>query len=197
MSPILSARGGMSAGAYGWGVASGGAVASFESIATANGDGSSGTITFSSIPSTFRHLQIRMLTRNNRAASFGSTYIACNSTTGTSYNYHALEADGANSAAFGGADSANIYLGDLPGSSGLTNTMGVGIITILDYANTTKNKTFFAYTGFDFNGSGKVGLFSGTFRSTSAISSLEITHSTTAGWTTTSTFALYGIKESA
>ena len=82
MSPILSARGGMSAGAYGWGAASG-AGTSFESIATATGTGSSGTITFSSIPSTFKHLQIRGISRNS-ANSIGAL-MQYNSDTGSNY----------------------------------------------------------------------------------------------------------------
>ena len=38
---------------------------SFESIATVSGTGSSGTITFSSIPATYKHLQIRYIGKTN------------------------------------------------------------------------------------------------------------------------------------
>jgi len=56
---------------------------SYESIASASGTGSSGTITFSSIPSTYTHLQIRGIGRN----SYPSTQVNVrfNSDTGSNY----------------------------------------------------------------------------------------------------------------
>jgi len=58
----------------------------YESIATAIGTGSSGTITFGSIPSTYKHLQIRSI---QRVAS-GNAYIKVqfNNDTNSNYTYH-------------------------------------------------------------------------------------------------------------
>jgi hypothetical protein len=63
----------------------------------------------------------------------------------------------------------------------------------LDYTNTNKNKVYRTLGGFDANGSGEQGLFSGLWMSTSAITSIDlITNS--GSWTSSSSFALYGIK---
>ena len=68
---------------------------------------------------------------------------------------------------------------------------GTFIVDILDYANTNKYKTMRALDGFDANGSGYAVLWSGNWRSTSAVSTITITGGTFAQY---SSFALYGIK---
>jgi hypothetical protein len=64
---------------------------------------------------------------------------------------------------------------------------------ILDYANTNKFKTTRTLTGSDLNGSGVVSLDSGSWRSTSAITSITFTARANL-INTYSSFALYGIK---
>ena len=65
MSPITELIGG--AKAYGWG--SFAAVGDFESIATVTVNGTSqNSITFSSIPATYTHLQIRTIAKDNQSA---------------------------------------------------------------------------------------------------------------------------------
>ena len=66
------------------------------------------------------------------------------------------------------------------------------IIDILDYANTSKYKTVRIALGSDRNGSGEVGLFSGLWQSTAAVTTIAINCGQ--NYTTTSQFALYGIK---
>ena len=70
MSPILGARGGLSASAYG--LFSLQSTNSYESIQTVTvGSGGQSTISFTSIPSTYKHLQIRMLARATGASTVG------------------------------------------------------------------------------------------------------------------------------
>jgi hypothetical protein len=81
-----------------------------------------------------------------------------------------------------------------PTVSGTNTTYAnAGIIDIHDYASTTKNKTTRMFGGIDKNGSGEVSLFSGLWRNTSAITSINI-YMSSGNWTTDSTFSLYGIK---
>lgn len=175
---------------------SGGAsLSSYESIATANGTGSSGTITFSSIPSTFKHLQIRGIMRTDEAgATETNCYITVNGVTGTSYAYHILRGNGSTVIASGGASTGFTFPGNATGAAATASVMGVLIVDILDYGSTTKNKTLRYFTGFDRNGAGEVYVSSGLYNSTNAISSIEIKTSSN-NWTTSTTFALYGIKE--
>jgi hypothetical protein len=181
-------------------LASGGAGAAagdFQSIATANGTGASGTITFSSIPSTYTHLQLRMLTRDSFVTT-GVDYVKLrfNSDTGTNYARHVLSGDGATATATGGITLDNILLYGHPLGSNAANIMGSYIVDVTDYANTSKNKTVRSFSGCDLNGSGNVYLTSGLWLNTNAISTITID----AGgifFTTSSTFALYGIKAAA
>jgi hypothetical protein len=171
---------------------SGGAAAAgdFESIATANGTGSSATLTFSSIPSTYQHLQIRF---NGLSTSNATLTMRYNSDTGSNYAVHYLFGNGSSAGA--GAETTqtlmNLY-GSVPLAAASSQT-GTSIIDILDYANTNKYKTQRALSAYDSNGSGFVFFNSGLWQSTSAITSITLT-ANAGNWTTTTTAALYGIK---
>ena len=79
-------------------------------------------------------------------------------------------------------------------NSELGSTFGAVVIDILDYANTNKYKTIRSLSGTDYNNtSGAVGLFSGSWRNTNAITTIKITASS-ANLAQYSQFALYGIK---
>ena len=170
----------------------------YESIATATGSGSSSTITFSSIPSTYKHLQLRYIGRDDRSGVTTDAFLCrFNGDTGSNYlEYHLLQGDGATaSAAASGVSNTNILLGSIPAASALSNTVGVGVVDILDYASTNKNKTTRNLMGFDYNGSGTIRLISGLWiNSSTAISSITLTTGTSSNWTGVTQFALYGIK---
>jgi hypothetical protein len=164
---------------------------SYESIATANGTGSSGVITFSSIPSTYQHLQLRWINKSSGSGSYN--FVNFNGDTGSNYANHYLYGDGAS--ALAGADTTqtkiNLY-GSLVTSTA-ASVYAAHVVDILDYANTNKYKTLRALGGQDSNGSGVMFLSSGLWQSTAAINSVTIT-ANTANFTSASQFALYGIK---
>jgi hypothetical protein len=164
---------------------------SYESIATATGTGSSGVITFSSIPSTYKHLQLRITGRS----SGGSTEISftCNGDTATNYSRHYIYGDGSTTGASGVSSQTSMQIAYCAGSTALASTNAVNIVDILDYGDANKYKTFRSLTGIDVNGAGGyVQLSSGSWRSTSAISTLTLTSAN--NYTTATQFALYGIK---
>lgn len=171
--------------------AGGGAATAYESIATATGTGSSGTITFSSIPSTYTHLQIRMTCNDSNNGNYLQMK-ANNDGSASNYVRHFLAGNG--SAVSAGGTASGTYASWLDSTYGgySTNTNSVKIIDILDYASTTKNKTFRGFFGYDQNGAGDVIISSGLWLSTSAITRIDIIDGT--NFTTGSTFALYGIK---
>jgi hypothetical protein len=185
-------------------VAGAGAANSYESIATVTvGSGGSGTITFSSIPSTFEHLQIRAIAQTNRATynTSGASY-RINSDTGSNYAYHLIQSDPASpsTAVNAGASSSTNILGAISLSSSVaTNVFGAFVMDILDYKNTNKYKTVRILSGADTNGaaSGFAGFMqfsSGLWQSTSAVSTLTFTPADGTQFNQYSTFALYGIK---
>lgn len=171
------------------------ATASYESIATATGTGSSGTITFSSIPSTYTHLQVRGIFQDSLGYSI--IKIQLNGDTGSNYSWHRLFGEPSSSAsgqASGAATQSSISPGPNGGPTGTTE-MGVAVIDLLDYASTSKYKTikFFGGVASTSSAYNYIALSSGLWQSTSATTSLTL-FVTGANFTTTTTFALYGIK---
>lgn len=173
---------------------------SYESIATFNGTGSSGTITFNTIPSTYKHLQLRFMARGDAAAGGYPADIASfvlNSDT-TATNYYCHSVFGTGSGTPGTTAGNNNYSGflQLPGAAATSNSYAIGVIDFLDYQDTNKYKTMRNLNGGDFNGSGRTIFSSMLWKNTAAISSISITcdPTYTGNFTTASSFALYGIK---
>jgi hypothetical protein len=183
------------------------ATGAFESIATATGTGSSGTITFSSIPSTYKHLQIRMMAKSSYAGGSNplvwQAVIRPNAdSAAANYTFHQLLGNGTSVVPDGAPSSAynGVYVVSAANSnySGYSNIYGVAIIDIHDYASTTKYKTVRALSGVNNNltlaSSQTISINSSVWLNTSAITSLTIFEGSSYNWLTGSTFALYGIK---
>jgi hypothetical protein len=173
---------------------------SYESIATATGTGSSATITFTSIPTDYTHLQIRLIAKStDTSSSVHDLLIRFNSDSGASaYTYHSLYASGGTYGDFTNTyDSANSSInieGLIDSGAGLSSVMLASIIDILEYKSTSKRKVLRHFSGFVYDTSlSNVSFGSGLWDSTSAITSIDII-SSTANFTTNSQFALYGIK---
>lgn len=178
----------MAASAYGF-TSAAAAVGDYESIQTYTvGSGGSATITFSSIPSTYTHLQVRCLTLSGSTS--GDVRMQFNSDTGTTYSIHNLFGDGATVTAQGSANTTYIT----GAFSGSTTQPGVSVIDILDYADTNKYKTARILAGLDVNGAGGYALFSsGVWRNTAAVTSITF-FINAVDLNQYSSFALYGIK---
>jgi hypothetical protein len=162
----------------------------YDSISTATvTSGGATSVTFSSIPATYTHLQIRMSAAFT--GSVGSGFIAFNGDNASgNYSYHYLGGDGSTAGA-GALASQN--QGKFTGYAGTTTTVpNVMVMDILDYANTNKYKTTRTLYGNDANGSGYVEFNSNSWRSTSAITSIVLTPANTFAIYTS--VALYGIK---
>ena len=170
---------------------------SYESIATVNVSSSTSTVSFTSIPSTYKHLELRFITRCSRTSyTVAAIFCRFNGDTTANYSNHALNADGASAGSYGNANQSVGYAGFSSGANATANVFSGGIASILDYANTSKYKTVRGVSGFDQNAAGgeEIDLISSNWRSTSAITSIELTLETSANFLQYSTFALYGIK---
>jgi hypothetical protein len=151
---------------------------SFDSIVS--GTATSTSITFSSLPQTYKHLQIRLnwtvtggqvrLYLNNASAAF-QRLTANNGSNVTAQKFNSNEIM---------ATSADLQ-GSYP---------GVAIIEILDYASTTKKKVVRIFSGNNTSGGGQVGLYSQLY-TTTAVTSIVLD---TNGSGVTGTTAIYGIK---
>jgi hypothetical protein len=167
---------------------------SFESIETVTiGSGGAINFSFTSIPSTYTHLQLRGIVRSNQAGSgITTSTLQFNSDTGSNYTYHNLIGNGTAASAGGVASATASVITNAPQLSATSDAFGVTIIDILDYTNTNKYKTIRALHGADLNGSGQIILSSGLWMNTSAITSILVNPAADAVQHTH--FALYGIK---
>jgi hypothetical protein len=161
----------------------------YESIGTFAPTTGTTSVTFSSIPSTYKHLQLRLQVINPANGGFPGARV--NGDTGANYAEHYVYGNASPPGAGGAGGGTSINLGGF--SYGLSATaMRVVIADILDYASTNKWKTFKMLTGIEENGAGEITFNSGLWRNTAAINSLTIIPSN--GFKVGSHVALYGVK---
>lgn len=171
---------------------------SYESIQTVSGNGSSSQLTFSSIPSTYSHLQIRVILRGVRAYGSEQLYIRVNGDGASNYTYHYIYGDGGGGSAAGSNVAGNVFLvGELPAANETANIYNGSVIDILDYTNTNKYKTMRSLSGYDNNGntgaqSAKAWFGSGLWLNTAAITSITVLSN--GAFTSDSSIALYGVN---
>jgi hypothetical protein len=173
---------------------------SYESIATYSLSASTSSVTFSSIPSTFTHLQVRCLLKSTAAGDDAwayslQAYLNTDTTVGN-YAFHRIYGDGG-TITVGGAANAIGQLGFIPSSgSGVTDVFAPTIIDILDYRNTNKYTVFKAINGSNTNGvsGGFAGIQSQVWKNTNAVTSIEFRSGSGGSFAQYSHFALYGIK---
>jgi hypothetical protein len=169
----------------------------YDSIATAT-VGTSGVVEFTSIPSTYTHLQIRAITRNSSGSTDVSDVLmqvgsANSPDTGTNYSRHEMAGTGSAASAGGAANSSFIFVSPSPRNGNASGIFGSFVVDILDYTNTNKNKTIRTLSGTDMNGSGYVYIASGNWRNTAAINYIRL-YISSVNFVTGTQFALYGIK---
>jgi hypothetical protein len=164
----------------------------YDSIATTTvGAGGVSSITFSSIPSTYTHLQLRLMA-TTPAAGQHNFEIRINSDTGNNYATHQIQGNGS-SIVIGEQSSTNRFT-----FAGLMNpTVGfpfAAVVDFFDYANTNKNKTMRSLAGANNNAAdtqARVGFSSGLWMNTNAITTISLVGGDYGQYTIA---ALYGIK---
>lgn len=174
--------------------------ASFESIATISLSGSQSSIEFTSIPTTYKHLQIRGIAHGTTTANTDA-YIQVGPSSAiqtTGYSWHNIYGVGGGTAgsATQGGSGANYMLGawDFGTTTNSPNIFSAMILDILDYSSTTKTKTMHSFAGVDRNGSGIVGSYSGFwYDATDAIGRIKI-YLSSGSFSQYTHFALYGVK---
>jgi hypothetical protein len=158
--------------------------------------GGAASIEFAGIPQGYKHLQIRGICRSTNTTSTTSysaeLLMQFNGDTASNYNAHAIEANGSSVGVNYQTSLTIVNLGG-PFTTQTASAFGASVIDILDYANTSKNKTVRALGGQDLNGYGTMMVASGLWRSTAAITSIKMVSGGT-GWAQYSQFALYGVK---
>lgn len=170
-----------------------GAYDAIGSVSVASGATAS-SITFTGIPTGYKHLQIRGIQRTDQSGTQDSNF-RFNGDTGANYSWHRLFADGGGgtASASGTANASLMNYGAALGTATLANDYPAFIMDVLDYADSTKYKTTRTLTGFDNNGGGYIYMYSGSWRSTSPITTITFTLGA-GNFDQYSQFALYGVK---
>lgn len=154
------------------------------------------TLTFSSIPSIYKHLQIRFTARSANAETIANWLMRMNGDTGGNYAMHWLRGNGSD------VSSGNLYAGYTSiqiqnartGSAATANAFAAGIIDIADYSNSSKNKVTKTLSGSAGSSINAIWLQSGLWLDTSAITSLTLFVAGGDNFVAGSRFSLYGVS---
>jgi hypothetical protein len=174
---------------------------SFDSIQTVSvGAGGQSSISFSSIPSNYKHLQIRAIARTTDAGQTQDIIglrINSDTTTGN-YVSHRIAGDGTNkvSAAQASGTYSSSWAGYATGVNAPANMFGATIIDLLDYSSTVKNKVGRNLAGDHQNNTTDQQIIFGStlYLSTSAVTTVTLVPIFASAFAQYSHFALYGIK---
>jgi len=158
-------------------------------------NGSTSGYTFTNIPQTFSHLQIRMFARFTGTSSLQSFLMYPNSDGTANKSIHRVYGSGTGTASQNFVNQDLWIASGIPTVSDPAGVFGVAIVDIFDYANTSKNKTFKSLSGSDCNGTGEIHIGSGSWQTTTAISSFLIAAGT-GNMASGSRIDLYGITSS-
>jgi hypothetical protein len=185
-----------SAKGYGFGkfVAAASTANSYESIATSVITGNTASVTFSSIPGTYKILQIRYFARFTLTSDTGSPSFQLNGDTNNNYTFRQMYSDGSSAGGGGNTSQSRLSGAQIISDNKSSNMFSGGYIDIHDYASTSKAKSIFSLGGWDANGSGLWNMRSGVWTSTSAITSITLFPTASGDFKQYSHFALYGIK---
>ncbi len=171
----------------------GGGVPAYELISTNVLSSTQTSVTISSIPADYKHLQVRMLTRGDFGGTSDALNVQVNGDTTASYSRHFLEGNGSTVGSFVDTSATKAWLGRTVADGNTASVYTPWIIDILDYASTSKNTTIRSFSG---NSVGTINystLASGLWFKTPAVTSLTFLNNV-GGYKAGSRFSLYGIK---
>lgn len=167
----------------------------FVSIATTTvGAGGTSSISFTGIPSVYKHLQIRGILRSTFADVTDMPRLVINSdTTAANYRAHGIQVNGGSIYPTDISGDPYLRFARIAAANNASAMFAPVVLDLLDYQNTSKNKVIRVLNGNNVNDlDGWLTYFSGLWMSTSAVTTLTIT--TSANIAQYSELALYGIQ---
>jgi hypothetical protein len=171
----------------------------YDALATVTLSTSASAVTFTGIPSNYKHLQIRGIARavGTGGGSNGNLFVRFNGDTSANYTRHLLYMQGGITvpASAAQADTSQAYMSAAPNSNNSSNIFSGTIMDILDYNNPSKFKTTRTIGGYSHNGVGteRLSFESSLWRNLNPIQTISISTESDnlAAYTS---FALYGVK---
>lgn len=165
----------------------------FDSIATLSGTGSSATISFTSIPQTYRNLQFRLNTQSTNSGN-GYSYINIRINTNTSA-YYTIYSEGLTTwTNYFDVNTTNATAGYAAYNTDANRT-GLSILDIYNYTNTSQRWAYRFLAGYGVENNSIVAFGNGSQNtSTGAITRVDFVMGS-GNFATKSEIALYGIKD--
>jgi hypothetical protein len=151
------------------------------------------TVTFSSIPATYKNLKLVVNARSSSANV--SAVMQFNGDTATNYDWQQLYGSASTPGTTGAFGVNSIILSNISGTGATAGAAGSLECTIPDYAGTTFWKNAMTVGGYQFSSSALFALNNaGTWHSTAAINSILLQIGGGGNFLAGSTFTLYGMN---
>lgn len=159
--------------------------ATYEPLATTTLTSAQSSITFSSISGSYTDLRVVLSGKSSSNLWWGLRF---NSDTGSNYAYIQMRGNGGGTAQGSTSNSSYILLNEQAQS-----VITAGIYDIFSYANTATHKVVLGTYSGDASGSGIVQKTVGRWRSTSAITTVELWMTSSATYDIDTMVTIYGI----
>lgn len=161
------------------------------------GSGGASTIGFSSIPSTYTDLVVRLSLRTNATNGYFIEQIYMqfnNDTTMGRYSFRNLSSDGSTPTSDATSSGDKFYVDFAPCATATSNTFSNSEIYIPNYAGSNQKSVSTNRTGENNNTQSYMGFQASLYNQTTAISSIQITPNQGNNYVQYSTAYLYGIS---
>ena len=171
----------------------GGVAGTYELIETQILGSSQSSITFSNLgtySSTYKHLQIRAVTRSNTAGGLGPMEVRLNGDSGTNYAWHRLGGYGSVVQSGAGTSATFMAIGLVPYNDQTANSFAASVLDILDPYSTSKNTTVRSLAGMP----NTIELRSGAWFNTASVTSVLLKPDSSNTFAIGSRFSIYGIR---
>ena len=172
----------------------GGGAGAFDLLETTTLATSASSVTFSGLGaySDYKHLQIRMVTKNTDTSQ-SNLGITVNGDTATNYASHNLYGNGSSVYANAASSQDKMLYFRTANSTDAASIFGAAILDVLDFSSTNKTSTFKWFWGKPATSATEIGLASGLWNNTSAVTSISI-FPFSSTFTAATRMSLYGVK---
>lgn len=171
------------------------AAGSYDLLETEILTSSQASVTFSSLDTLaagYQHLQIRAVVRSTRSASNENVRVQFNSDTGSNYSRHQLRGTGSSVISEAATSQTSAFVSTIAAASSTADSFTAQVTEILDPFETGKNttiRTLYGATSYQ-----EIGLSSGAWFDTSAITEIDLILQSGGSFVSGSRFSLYGLK---
>jgi hypothetical protein len=159
-------------------------------------NGTVGQVYFNNIPQTYQDLMVVVNARDTITTQlYNAIGWNFNNNNSLVQSARLLLGDGTSPTSTALSNTGYQQFGLIPGTSTQQNTMGSVVAHILNYTNSTTNKTMLSKFACDFNGTGVSGMYINLAQTTLPVTAFScFVYGANSFFTNNSTFSLYGVR---